>query len=104
LLNLELFWEGRCAMMVSIDHPVDLLRKENVSFVPVPGSHNFLPREAETMVACTPELCPNGNDADNCWGQVNRAIFGASGMMAGGILAQASDTHQSIRINWRNGN
>jgi ABC-type glycerol-3-phosphate transport system substrate-binding protein len=93
-LNLELFREGRCAMTVSADHPADLLRKENVGFVPVPGSHNFLAREAETVVACTPELCPNGNDVDG-WGRVNRAPFGATDMIVGGVSAQASDTHQA---------
>jgi hypothetical protein len=41
-LNLKMFWEGRCVMTLSAHHPANLLRKENIGFVPVVERNLFV--------------------------------------------------------------
>lgn len=90
-MNLELFREGKCAMTISVDHPVDLLSMSTVGFAPIPGSHNYLVREGagNTMIDCTPELCPY-SETSELWGTVNRVPFGATDMMVGTMSTLAS--------------
>lgn len=88
-LNLDLFLQGQCAMTVIVDHPADLLSNPNIGFAPIPGSHNFLARQGNSMVDCTPELCPDGVQ-NEAWGTVNQAPFGAIDMMVGAVSTFAS--------------
>jgi hypothetical protein len=93
-LNLELFLQGQCAMTVTIDHPTDLLSDPNIGIAQIPGSHNFLGRQGETMVDCTPELCPFGIE-DEFWGTVTHTPFGATDMMVGAVSTFASTSGMS---------
>ena len=88
-MNLELFREGKCAMTLALDHPDDLLDSPEIGFAPVPGAHTFLDRESMTIVDCTKESCPYGEQNDE-WGIVNHAPFGSDHMMVGSISAFAS--------------
>ncbi|VEU41347.1 unnamed protein product [Pseudo-nitzschia multistriata] len=111
------FREGRCAWTISINHDSELLKDDNIGFVPLPGSHRVLDRRladsgnpddaSGTMVNCTntcdqnceligtETLCPFGKDVDK-WGRVNLVPFGAVTATIGTVSGIISPSRQKF--------
>jgi len=51
LESMNNFREGRCAWTISIDHDRELLKDNNIGFVPLPGSHQVLNRGVVSTIA-----------------------------------------------------
>ena len=104
--SMAQFRDGRCAWTVSVDHDEDLLRDDNIGFVPLPGSNQVLNRDPAitphaitncTTASCDQDcqrtesavVCPYGKDYTN-WGRVNMVPFGAVDAMVGTVSALVS--------------
>ena len=118
--SMNHFRDGRCAWTISVDHDKELLKDDNIGFVPLPGSHQVLDRRASTKAAsrtnshtgapdsmtnCTSScdrncqqtgsavLCPFGEDFEN-QGRVNQVPFGAVDATIGTVSALVSRDRQ----------
>ncbi|KAG7352162.1 7 transmembrane sweet-taste receptor of 3 GCPR [Nitzschia inconspicua] len=92
-LNLRLFQEGLCAMTVTAEHDVELLKQSDVGFVPLPGFQKYLLRGEDEMVDCTKESCPSGLDFEK-WGRVNVVPFAATDATVGVVSAHVVQSRQ----------
>jgi len=124
--SMKHFRDGRCAWTISVDHDNELLKDDNIGFVPLPGSHQVLDRSASTtashhtkshnsvtdsMTNCTAScgpncqqtgsvtLCPHGKDFVNR-GRVNQVPFGAVDATVGTVSALVSRDRQEEAKNF----
>jgi ABC-type glycerol-3-phosphate transport system substrate-binding protein len=118
--SMKHFRDGRCAWTISVDHDNELLKDDNIGFVPLPGSHQVLDRRASTkatshtnsdtstpdsMTNCTAScdrncqqtgsavFCPYAEDSVNR-GRVNHVPFGAVDATVGTVSALISRDRQ----------
>ena len=102
--NMQLFRDGRCGMTMTSDYDAELLKDDNVGFVPLPGSDYFLDRSTTTtddddqrMKNCTDILCPFGKDYYDNNGDkntVNLVPFGATDATVGTVSGFISKYRQ----------
>lgn len=91
--SMKNFRDGRCAWTISVDHDSKLLEKDNIGFVPLPGSHQVLDRGTDSMINCTAASCPYGNDFLNRR-STNQVPFGAVDATVGTVSALVSRDRQ----------
>ncbi|KAL3923798.1 MAG: hypothetical protein SGILL_001438 [Bacillariaceae sp.] len=92
-MNMRLFEEGRCAFTITADHNAELLNRADVGFVPLPGSHQYLDRDTNTMKDCTETSCRYGTEFKD-WGQVNFSPFGSVDATVGAVSAFVDEQRQ----------